>query len=258
MGKNLITETMVLPSATVKLYGDAFDGQITLRAMTTVEERARLSGQSFYGTMSYIINECIVDNKNNDGTYKIDSTAFTDFDFFAVCVKLRMLSYGNYYKTVAVCPKCGHKFVYKADLSQLTYNLVPEDFSEPYEIGPLPHSGDTLGCRFLRVKDRLDLEKKKNLILSQNPAYQGDPLYTLEMQRRIQTVNGRNIDIIQAEDYVDSMLAMDASVYHDNVDKYDFGVVMFNVTPCENPNGCGSLAYWRLGPDKEFFRPGLD
>ena len=61
--KNLLTETMVIPSAAVKLYGDGFDGHITLRAMTTQEERIRLSGQSFYDTMSRIVNECIVDNK---------------------------------------------------------------------------------------------------------------------------------------------------------------------------------------------------
>lgn len=255
---NLVTENLVLPSASTHLYGHNFDGCITLRAMTTNEERMRLSGQSFYSIMSQIINDCIVDNKNPDGTYKIDSKAFTDFDFFATCVKLRMISYGVKYKTTAICPKCGHQFVYTADLSKLVYNLVPEDFSEPYEIGPLPSSGDTLGCRFLRVKDHIDIEKKKELILTKNPNYIGDPVYQLEMQKRIITVNGNDIDYINVEDYVNNMIAMDNAVYHDKIDKDVYGVVRLNVCDCQNPKDCDGKAIWVLKADREFFRPCLD
>jgi hypothetical protein len=255
---NLITESLVLPSAGTNLYGENFDGYLTLRAMTTNEERIRLSGQSFYSVMSRIVNDCIVDNKLPDGTYKINSESFTDFDFFAVCVKLRMISYGLKYKTTAVCPKCGHQFIHTADLSELAYNLVPDDFIEPYEVGPLPSSGDTLGCRFLRVKDHIDIEKKKNMILAKNPNYVGDPVYQLEMQKRIVTVNGNPVDYIQVEDYVNNMVAMDSVVYHDNVDKDTYGVVRLNVCDCKNPKECDGKALWVLKTDREFFRPCLD
>lgn len=254
--RNLITESMVLPSASTRLYGESFDGHLTLRAMTTEEERMRLSGQSFYLTMSHIINECIVDNKNNDGTYKLDSTCFTDFDFFAICVKLRIMSYGPKYKTVAVCTKCGKQFEYVADLSDLIYNLVPEDFTEPYEIGPLPSSGDTLGCRFLRVKDRIDIEKKKDLLLAKNPDYVGDPTYNMEMERRIMTVNGNDIDYVQVADYVRDMIAMDNYVYHQDIDKNIFGVIRLNMTDCQEAD-CDGSAFWVLRADSEFFRPCL-
>lgn len=254
----LITESLVLPSAATKLYGENFDGQIMLRAMTTSEERMRLSGQSFYYIMSKILNECIVDNKNNDGTYKIDCTSFTTFDFFAACVKLRMLSYGNKYKTTAVCPVCGHQFIYTADLSQLVYNLVPDDFYEPYEIGPLPKSGDTLGCRFLRVKDYIDIEKQKEKIMMINPNYVGDPTYQLEMQKRIMTVNGNHLDYIEIENYVNNMIAMDSVVYHDKIDKDVYGVVRLNTCECQNPTGCDGTAVWVLKADREFFRPVID
>ena len=256
---NLITETLVLPSASTKLYGPDFDGTITLRAMTTKEERARLSAQSFYPTMSYIINECIVDNKNPDGSYKIDSAAFTDFDFLAALVKLRIMSYGPKYKTVAICTKCGYRYRYTADLSELVYNLVPEDFTEPYTIGPLPHSGDTLGCRFLRVKDRIDIEKESKVILAKNPNYQGDPVYELEMERRIMTVDGQELDYVTAKDYVDNMIAMDNYIYHRDVDNYKFGIVRTNfIDGCENPSGCDGTSLWILAADDEFFRPCLD
>ena len=116
---------MVLPSAAVKLYGPQFDGVLTLRAMTTKEERIRLSGQSFYETMSQIVNECIPDNKKPDGSYKIDSRDLTDFDFFAVLVKLRIMSYGALYKTITNCHECGSQFITTVDLSDLDCKLVP-------------------------------------------------------------------------------------------------------------------------------------
>lgn len=251
--KNLLTETMVIPSAAVKLYGEGFDGHLTLRAMTTEEERIRLSGQSFYETMSHIVNECIVDNKRPDGTYKLDSRLLTDFDFFAVLVKLRIMSYGPKYKTIATCRQCGSQFVATVDLSELDYNLVPDDFVEPYTIGPLPYSGDTLGCRFLRVKDRIDIEKQKELLLAKNPDYIGDPTYMLEMYRRICQVNGKDIDILEAEEYVKSMIAMDSQMYHDNIEK-TYGVIRMGFTECTNPKGCDGHPWWVLQADREFFR----
>jgi hypothetical protein len=259
MARNLITETLVLPSAATHLYGDQFDGHLTLRAMTTDEERMRLSGQSFYQTMSAIVNECIVDNKNPDGTYKLDCVAFTDFDFFAVCVKLRIMSYGPKYRTIATCPKCGRKFQTSVNLADLAYNLVPEDFTEPYTVGPLPLSGDTLGCRFLRIKDRIDIEKQRDIILANNPKYQGDPTFNLEMERRIMEVNGKPLDYITAGDYIRDMVAGDSVVYHEEVDKSkDFGVILFNLLDhCEDED-CDGQPFWILRADREFFRPCLD
>lgn len=255
---NEITETILLPSAGSKIYGQNFDGSLTLRAMTTKEEKVRTSAtpSTFYEIMRTIINDCIVDNKKENGEYKIDSANFTDFDFYAVCVKLRILSYGDKYKTEAICTKCGRKFDYVADLSTLMYNLVPEDFEEPYQVGPLPRSGDVLTCRMLRVKDRIDIEKQAQTILAKDPTYVGDPRYLLEMERRIVSVNGEPLDFITAPEYVENMIAMDSDYYHYMVDKdcKDFGVIRINMTDCQNPAGCDGTAMWAVRPDTEFFR----
>ena len=90
----LITERFLLPS-NGKLYkeqGSSFDGNITLRAMTTMEERMRLGAQDFYESMVNIVNECIVDNKKPDGSYIIDSKYLTVADFDAICIKLRIIT----------------------------------------------------------------------------------------------------------------------------------------------------------------------
>lgn len=253
---NLITEEFLLPSSD-RLYGSNFDGNVTLRAMTTLEERMRVGAQSFYPIMVSIVNECIVDNKNPDGTYKLDSSAFTLFDFDAICVKLRIMSYGPEYKTYARCPICGEIFKYTADLRECEFSFLPDDFSEPYDIGPLPHSGDTLGCRFLRVKDRIDIDKKAQEILSKNPKYLGRPEYTLEMERRIMTVNGDSIDPIIVSKYVENMISMDSDYYHQFIDKDYYGVIRVGTTPCQN-EGCSGHAIYTVKSDSEFFRSGRD
>lgn len=167
------------------------------------------------------------------------------------------MSYGNKYRTVAVCPKCGEKFNYVADLSQLQYNELNEDFVEPYDI-VLPHSGDTLSCRLLRVKDRIDIEKASEKIKLEHPNYDGDPSYNLEMERRIMKVNGNDVDFVQVEKYVSDMISMDVQYFHNKIDKESYGVIRLNLTDCTNPKGCDSSAFWVLSADKEFFRAVFD
>ena len=252
---NLITDSLLLPSGG-KLYGSNFNGNLNLRCMTTVEERMRLGSTNFYETMSTIINRCIVDNyKNPDNTYFIDSKAFTDFDFFAVLIKLRIMSYGPKYKTYAQCTTCNHTFNYTMDLTELQYNMLPDDFKEPYLIGPLPMSGDTLGCRFLRIKDYIDNQQKKKEYMAKNPDEPGDVLYTLEMERRIMTVNNKPLDEVQAHEYVESMIGLDSTYYHSHIDKKSYGVIRLGTTTCPK---CGGVGIYNLVYNTEFFRPSLD
>lgn len=255
---NLITEQFTLPS-NGKLYKGTVNPNITLRAMTTLEERMRLGSQSYYESMTAIVNECIVDNKNPDGTYKIDSRYLTIFDFDAICIKLRILTYGPMYKATAKCLKCGKSFVHTLDLRESEFTFVPDDFEEPYSIGPLPVSGDTLGCRFLRVQDRIDIEKKTQNFLAQNPEFIGDASYTFEMQHRIMCVNGEDIDSIMCKRYVESMIGRDSSYYHQKIDDGNsFGVQRIKTIDCEDVNNpahpCDGIAICAIRADNEFFR----
>lgn len=268
---NLITAPFTLPS-NGKLYGPNFDPNITLRAMTTLEERMRLGSQSYYESMSAIVNECIVGNKNPDGTYKIDSRYLTLFDFDAICVKLRILTYGSKYKASARCLKCGKNFLHILDLCECEFTFVPDDFQEPFDIGPLPISGDTLGCRFLRVQDRIDIMTKTQNFLAKNPNFVGEASYTFEMEHRIMSVNGEDIDSIMVPRYVESMIGGDSSYYHRKMDEVDsgkffgtekFGVKRIYMIDCEDHENavhpCDGLAICAIRGDDEFFRtPDID
>lgn len=264
---NLITERFLLPSGG-RLYhenGNTFDGNITLRAMTTVEERMRLGSAEFYDSMVDIVNNCIVDNVNPDGTYKLDSRYLTIFDFDAICVKLKIITYGPEYKTYAKCTKCGEIFKHVADLRDCEFNFLPDDFQEPYDIGPLPHSGDTLGCRFLRVQDRIEIDKQVAEMKAKNPNIKGDPAYTLEMERRITTINGEPVDSFMVKKYVESMIGMDSDYYHRKIDTNFYGVNRLGFTDCVHANDtanssakCDGKAMFVIRSDGEFFRAGRD
>ena len=260
----LITEKFLLPS-NGKLYrenGSSFDGNITLRAMTTVEERMRLSSDDFYEGMIPVVNECIVDNKKPDGSYIIDSKYLTVADFDAVCIKLRNITYGPMYKTFARCVTCGRTFQYTADLRELEFNFLPDDFAEPYDIGPLPMSGDTLGCRFLRVSDRLEVDKEAMEIRAKNPNFIGKPEYTLEMIKRIVTINGEKVDTIMAKLYVENMIGGDSDYFHRKIDNIKFGVTKGGIVDCkykdDDINPCKGKAIFGVSASSEFFRAGQD
>lgn len=249
---NLITEEIFLPSGgTVYPY---FSGHLTLRAMTTMEERIRLSGQDFYSTMANILNRCICNPENDT----IMAEELTDFDLFAAMVKLRTISYGNEYKVQVKCPKCGTTQTVKIDLDKLAVSKVPDDFKEPFEIGPLPKTGDILGLRFLRVQDHIDIAKKvTELQQKQNFGELGDPTYTLQMERQIMTVNGDMLDSVLKNRYVESMIGMDSNYYHQKIEQIFYGVHRVQLANCSNPE-CNSPMLCVIGPDSEFFRPTLD
>ena len=248
----LITEQFLLPSKGI-LYGPNFDGNLTLRAMTTIEERMRTGSDDYYGTMSEIVNRCIVDNVNPDGSYKIDSKRFTIFDFDAVCVKLRIISYGPLYKTRARCTSCGKEFDTKVDLRECEFKFLPDDFVEPYSIGPLPRTGDTLGCRFLRVQDRIDMEKAARATVAKDPKYIGNPEFELEMIHRLMTINGDSVDNLMGTKYIQHLTSMDVDYFKEMVDPTFYGVTRVGFTDCDDAN-CNGKAIYVIRSDSEFFR----
>lgn len=257
----LITEQFILPS-NGRLYDGVTDGNITLRAMTTIEERMRVGGQDFYETMVPIVNECIVNNKNPDDSYKLDSQYFTIFDFDAICIKLKIITYGPEHKIITRCSKCGKIIKKTIDLRDCEFSFLPDDFSEPYDVGPLPRTGDTLGCRFLRVKDRIEMDRESLLIKTKNPEYIGEPSYTLEMNRRIMTINGEDSDIHMTARYVECMTGMDSDYFHRKIDTNFYGVNRIGFAECDGVNedgtNCDGVGMYAIKADSEFFRCGRD
>ena len=242
----LITETCHLPSRGL-LYGSALGDTIELRAMTTIEERMRLSGENFWSTMAAILNRCKV---NTD----FDVKNMVDFDFFAALVKLRIISYGNNYRTRSKCFVCGKEQDVDVNLDECRVTELPDNFEEPFVIGPLPISGDVLECRFMRVFDHIDIYEKVTDWKRKHPKDTlNNPEYTLLMEHAIVTVNGVNLNEFQKKKYVENMVGADSSYYHDEYQELFYGLHRIGTSTCEETD-CGSAVIYEIAPSENFFR----
>ena len=242
----LITETCHLPSRGL-LYGSALGDTIEFRAMTTIEERMRLSGENFWSTMAAILNRCKV---NTD----FDIKNMIDFDFFAALVKLRIISYGNNYKTHSKCFVCGKEQEVNVNLDECKVTELSDDFVEPFTIGPLPISGDVLECRFLRVFDYIDIHQKVSDWQRKHPNDKyNNPEYTLLMEHAIVTVNGVNLNEFQKKKYVENMVGADSTYYHDEYQQLFYGIHRIGTSTCEETD-CGSAIIYEIAPSDSFFR----
>lgn len=241
----LITEVCELPSKGI-LYSSL--GQfLELRAMTTIEERMRLSGENFWSTMCAILNRCKV---NTD----YDMSNLTDFDFFAALVKLRTISYGNNYKTRAQCLKCGKDQVVNVNLDEVKVTYLEDDFKEPFEVGPLPRSGDVITCRFLRLYDHIAISNEVSDWMKKHPNDKlNNPEYTLTMEHVIVSVNGVDLNDMQKRHYVEHIIGEDSTYFHDKIDNMFYGVHRIGTCKCKEKD-CEATMLYQIAPSDSFFR----
>jgi len=251
--KSVVQETFVLPSLG-KLYSTPdkeFPSEVSLRSLTTFEEKIRLSGQGFYQTMSKLIDTV------TESPEDFNSQDLTVFDFYFLMYKMRSVTYGHNYKVTVTCPHCNKTSVLTVDLDEIKVKTLPDDFVEPFKVGPLPRSGDVLECRFLRIKDYLKNEKRAKEILRNTPNYEGDPANLLAVASRIVTINGEEKTSIEKEMYVEKMNALDNAYLTQYCDFIEDKVGMD--TECHDTcPGCGEDLIFDLPFNREFFRPTFD
>lgn len=248
--KGAITEVYTLPSKGL-LYGDSFGSEVTIRSMTTFEEKMRLGNQGFFKTMCSILDSVVISPESYETQY------MTLFDFYFLMYKMRTVSYGPTYKVNVTCPVCGHQEIVKVNLDDLEVKYLDDSVVEPIKVGPLPRSGDTLGCRFLRVIDTINNEKKAKEILNKSPNYVGDPQYILNRVSQIVSINGEEKTPAEIQMYVEEMQAMDSAYYTQAYEKATEDVGL--LTMCDGVcSSCGEELRFSLPFNSEFFRPTFD
>ena len=250
LNQGTITESYQLPSLG-KLYGPDFPDTVTIRSMTTFEEKMRLGNQGFWKTITSILNAVVTSPE------EFKSENLTLFDFYFMMYKMRTVSYGNIYKVRVTCPDCGKVIICNVDLDKLAVTYLPEDFKEPIEIGPLPRSNDTLQCKFLRAGDSIRIEKRSQEILKKYPDYQGDPSYILNIAAQIVGINGDKLSPREIEMYVEKMTALDSAYFQQAIAAKTGNIGMS--TECTDfcPE-CGAEIEFDLPFNSEFFRPTFD
>jgi len=221
----------------------------TFRPMTTMEEKLRLSSSTF-DTTAKLIQRCLTSNEN------VDVTKLKLVDLQFLMYKLRIETYGKDYKITTKCPHCGRTVDLTFDLDELDVRVLPDTFKEPFEIGALPVSGDTLQCKLYTTEDYMKIIEDGQAKLEKFPDYEGDPSWILEQSRRVCTVNGQLLPTFKLEKYVETMHARDFQYFEQ---KYDELVGSYGIdkrVEAECPE-CKRKIKFVLPMTEEFFRPSL-
>jgi hypothetical protein len=244
-----IQEKYLLPSGG-KIYGnEAYSSEITLRAMSTLEEKIRLSSGSGSSILPELVKACIV------SPAEIDTKALKLFDLEFLIYKLRIVTYGPKYKVQVRCSGCGSLLDSEVNLDKLEISKLPDDFTEPFDLMVLPISSDKISCRLLNSYDFQNLNNDVRKTLDKYPDYVGDPSMILEWNYKIETINGEKPkSTLEIQKYVESMHAHD---FHCMCDSYadkisNVGLNKNQTIVCPH---CGQTTEYALPVNEEFFRP---
>lgn len=248
--RSTITEVYTIPSAGSKIYtGIEMPSQFTLRAMTTLEEKMRLASSDGLKVIPKIIKSCCVEPEATPDLRRLKL-----FDLQFLMYKLRTITYGSEYDVDIICPHCGKQNRIKVDLDSLLVNEVPEDFTEPFAIGPLPVSKDTIGCRFLNTIDFNDIEMESKRIMNKFPDYEGNPEMIIKWNYIITEINGEAVSVRDIQPYIESMHAKDYRYLESKYEQFNskFGLDIDLIEKC---SACEGDINFALPMTSEFFRP---
>lgn len=255
MIKSLYTETVKLPSNGL-LNPELPNGEVTLRCITIADQKF-LSGSNLSGTemVNELLRRCV------DSPDTFDPNKLTNIDMFFLIVKLRVLSYGGKYSFITKCPECGRKTEVSLNLSDLTVDMLDEDY-EDHMFVELPNRGDTVYTKLLTVGDEQDITKEAKR-LSKKFKDSGDPEVILRLARGITRIElleaneaGDKIleDPIDIQKYVESLTDLDATAISSTMVQ-DYGIQPSIETIC---NECKEDIEVSLKFTPQFFRPKYD
>lgn len=249
--KSTITEICTLPSSESNIYNGLIEkGQtFELRAMSTLEEKLRLSSSNGTKVLPKLIQACIVEPDTD-----IDVSKLKFFDLQYLMYKLRTVTYGPEYKIEVRCPYCGKLNEISVNLDDIPVSKVPADFEEPYLLPALPVCGDVIGVKLLSVEDYDTISKEAKRIKNKYPDYLGDPEFIVKWKTIIQTINGEVAEQHTIQPYIENMNAKDFRFLESKYDKIsnEYGL---NLDMLETCKSCGEDIEYTLPVTNEFFRP---
>lgn len=239
--------TVTLPSKGL-LYKDSdIPADITLRGMTTKEEKI-LYASSGRDVFKKILKNCVISPSN------LDVNKLVSVDETFLILQLRMVTYGDKYRVQARCPHCGETDTYTISLSDFDITYLDDDFVEPIEV-ELPRSGDTLGLRILRNEDTEFVDRYAKKFAKQFNLNFREVEYTCRMAKFIQTINGESVKFTEARDYVEEMPSLDSAKFWTVINKIDIGVDTRSEVLCHS---CGEEFDFDMPINSEFFRPVIE
>ena len=235
---------------TYQLPSNGFFGgpkEITLRAMTTKEEKILLTARDF-SMFDRIVKSCCIEPKD------LDTGLLHQNDIMYLVYALRELTFGNTYIQDIKCPECGFSQEAEIDIANMEVNILDTDNIDERLSVELPVAGDTLQLKLLSSGDikRLDKQIKQKIAKGkiQDPeSYE----FLVKLMETIVTKNGDDFESIEEKrHYTDNLNLRDLVAIQNTLNKINFGLdnrVIVTCTKCNEDVEVNGL----ICP--EFFRP---
>lgn len=236
--------TVLLPSKGILYREDGIPANITLRGMTTRDEKIMYASQGA-DVFKKILRNCIVSPEN------IDINRLISADEMFLILQLRMVTFGDKYKVRSTCPHCGAVEEHEISLSDFETLYLDDDFTEPIKV-ELPRSGDVISLRLLRNSDTEYIEKYAKRFAKQFNQNYKEVLYICRMAKYIVAINDKPVDFIDARSYVENMLSMDSAKMQSVIGSIIVGV---DTTVDHECTTCGEYYDFQMPITSEFFRP---
>lgn len=244
------TQEVYLPSHKANVYPDnpEYSGPFTIRMMT-VEDEKRVFSSTSDDALNNLLKSCVVSPENFNPADLIPN------DRHFLLVKLRILSYGDSYHSVLVCPECGHTDEdFKFSLDDVAINELNEDFTEPFYVD-LPICGQKVGLRVLRTRDLNQITSKAKRLAKSTNANAKEVEFIQKLVKKIVSIDGKEVTQPEAEKFVKSMAALDRAKIDDVFENQKLGYEGFVTVECPK---CGESVDVPFRLHREFLHPRFD
>lgn len=242
-------ETYTLPSKGL-VYNpeEKIPASITLRRMTTKEDKIRMRNESDNQIRKEILQACIMDKDIDAGKLKIMDANFLLF-------KLRTLSLlTDKYKVMCRCRNCGTEFIDELELSKVPIEYMSEKKLKDFKV-QLPISGAKIDFRYPSLNDIIRMSQDLNAFMEKFPnADLNETIYTSSSVLYIDKINGDKPMLEQLEDWMDNLDILDSRAITDVIRNVDnlYGFVTDLKAKCPK---CGSTVTHGLPITNELFNP---
>lgn len=240
--------TVKLPSKGI-LYPEnpELTGDIVIRMITTDEEKY-IMGSSTTDLLTKVLKDCVT----SPTTFNPD--VLVPADQYFLFQKLRIHTYGDQYHVVGNCPHCGNSREYKISLDDIAIYELPDDFVEPISM-TLPYSKDEVSIRILRASDLKSIRNRAKKLAKELKQDFKELNYIHRQSRQIVSINGNDVNPLEAEKYVRKMVGRDSGFIKYTLDNFKLGYDSSISIICDS---CGEEFDEEVAMTSEFFRPRFD
>lgn len=243
------SETYTLPSKGL-LYNetDNIPSSITLRRMTTKEDKMRLRNQSEDKIRRDILQACILDKDVDAGKLKLMDANFLLF-------RLRSLSLlEDTYKVSCFCPACATSFIHEVNLAEIPVDYITKTKLSNLKV-TLPISGQTVEFKYPSLDNFITTGEDLRAYYDRFPeADKAEAVYTASMIVYVDKVNNTKLMKEEVEQWLDELDIIDSRAIKQSIETLDslYGFVEQIKTKCPK---CGNEVKHGLPITNELFDP---